>query len=367
MPATKIPGRLPSLDGLRAVSICLVLLWHMHSQGAVPGTNFFSYYYGTLGVQIFFVISGFLITWLLLDEEDKTGSVSLKSFYVRRGLRIIPVQIAYLAVLALLSRTTEFHWSTCQFLTAITYTKNFGCQTWPDAHLWSLSVEEQFYLLWPPLLVMAGRRSAVVAALTLIVLFPLLRVVFHVMHTPGVGGLVFYDNLMIGCVTAILAHCAPQALARLVSWHPTPLRASAVLGMVAINELQGHYLLGVLTVPFGFTMQALCAAYLVASYVFNRTGIGYMLLNARAVVYAGTLSYSLYVWQQLFFSRPQLFGFETSIALAFPFNLLLILVTAMVSYHLFELPLARLRSNLHPRHGRGVNVPFRQGAPNQIA
>jgi peptidoglycan/LPS O-acetylase OafA/YrhL len=103
MPATKISGRLPSLDGLRAVSICLVLLWHMYSQDAVPGTDFFSYYYGTLGVQIFFVISGFLITWLLLDEEAKTGSVSLKSFYARRGLRIIPVQIAYLSVLRLSS------------------------------------------------------------------------------------------------------------------------------------------------------------------------------------------------------------------------------------------------------------------------
>jgi peptidoglycan/LPS O-acetylase OafA/YrhL len=352
MPATKISGRLPSLDGLRAVSICLVLLWHMHSEDAVPGTNFFSYYYGTLGVQIFFVISGFLITWLLLDEEAKTGSVSLKSFYARRGLRIIPVQIAYLAVLALLGRTTEFHWSSCQILTAITYTKNFGCQTWPDAHLWSLSVEEQFYLLWPPLLVLATRRTAVAVALTLIGVFPLLRAILHATHISSFAGLVFFDNLMIGCVAAIIAYRASKVVGRCVSWQPARLRTAAVLAMVAMNELQNHFLLGILTVPFAYTIQALCAAYLICSYVFNRSGIGYTFLNSRPVVYVGMLSYSLYIWQQLFFSRPQVFGFESSTILTFPLNLALIIVTAIASYHLLELPLVRLRAGLHRKRNR---------------
>src|SRR5580704_6551195 len=77
----KGPERLPSLDGFRAVGIALVLGWHLNDKGAVPGTQIFSERTGTLGVQIFFVLSGFLITKLLLDEEAQSGSVSLKSFY----------------------------------------------------------------------------------------------------------------------------------------------------------------------------------------------------------------------------------------------------------------------------------------------
>ena len=122
----KETARLPSLDGLRAVSIVLVLAWHVTSRDRVPGTGFITYYYGTLGVQIFFVISGFLITWLLLAEEARIGSVSLKSFYARRALRILPVQFAYFSVLVLLTVMTDFHLSTCQVLTTITYTKKIS-------------------------------------------------------------------------------------------------------------------------------------------------------------------------------------------------------------------------------------------------
>ena len=151
-------GRLPSLDGLRAVSILLVLGWHLNDRNRIPGFGYVTYYYGTLGVQIFFVISGFLISWLLLADEAAAGSVSLRSFYARRALRILPVQFAYLAVLALLTLTTALRWSGCEVATALTYTKDIACQTWADAHLWSLSVEEQFYLIWPVVLILVCLR-----------------------------------------------------------------------------------------------------------------------------------------------------------------------------------------------------------------
>jgi peptidoglycan/LPS O-acetylase OafA/YrhL len=145
----------------------------------------------------------------------------------------------------------------------------------------SLSVEEQFYLLWPPLLVMARRRTAVTVAVALIVLFPLMRAIHHVAHINSFAGPMFFDNLMVGRLAAIIAQRAPETITRYLSWHPPALRAAAVPGMIALNELQDHFLLGILTVPFAYTIQALCAAYLIASYVFNRTGIGYMLLNVR--------------------------------------------------------------------------------------
>jgi peptidoglycan/LPS O-acetylase OafA/YrhL len=357
-------GRLPSLDGLRAVSIFLVLGWHLNSEDRVPGAWFISYYYGTLGVQIFFVISGFLITWLLLAEEAQVGSVSLKSFYARRALRILPVQFAYLSVLALLTFTTRLHWTACQVLTAITYTKDFGCQGWVDGHLWSLSVEEQFYLLWPPILVLTKRRTAVVVSLVLIVLFPVLRAVFHATHILRFTGLMFFDNIMIGCLAALVARHAPNRLGRCLSWYSTVLRTTAVLLMIAMNVLQDKMLLGIVTVPFAFTIQAGCAAYLICSYAFNRTGLGYVILNARPVAYIGVLSYSLYIWQQLFFSDPRLFGWESSPLLTFPINLALAFATAMASYHLFELPLLSLRSRFRPKQNRSDAAQFaRNGSP----
>jgi peptidoglycan/LPS O-acetylase OafA/YrhL len=127
------------------------------------------------------------------------------------------------------------------------------------------------------------------------------------------------------------------------------MRVACVLSMIGMNVLQDNFLLGIVTVPFAYTVQALCAAYLICSYVFNRTGLGYAILNTRPVVYIGALSYSVYIWQQLFFSTPQLFS---SYALTFPFNLMLILATAIASYHLLELPLVKFRSKFRPRQHR---------------
>jgi peptidoglycan/LPS O-acetylase OafA/YrhL len=342
----KESGRLPSLDGFRAVSIVLVVGWHLHHKSDVPGMQLFSAYTGTLGVQIFFVLSGFLITRLLLEEKAQTGSVSLKSFYARRALRIVPVYLAYLLVLALLSLTTGLHVSACQFATAITFTKNFGCQTWIDAHLWSLSVEEQFYLLWPPFLVCTTRRTAMAAALVLIVLFPALRVVAHIVPDPSFGGLLFYDNLMIGCLAAMGVQSAPESFDRCLLWHPTPCRTMAAFAMISMNVLQENYLIGILTVPFAYTIQAAGAAYLICSYAFNKTGMGFAILNARPIAYLGLLSYSIYIWQELFLSTPEDFGFRSSPLLTFPINIMLTLVVGMASYHLLESPLLRLRVKL---------------------
>ena len=183
----------------------------------------------------------------------------------------------------------------------------------------------------------------------LIVSFPILRAVLHAAHNGRFVGFMFFDNIMIGCLAAIVAHHAPKQLGRCLSWRPTVLRATALLLPIAMIILQDNFLLGIVTVPFAFTIQASCAAYLICSYAFNRTGLGYVILNARPVAYIGVLSYSLYIWQQLFFSTPQIFGWKSSAALTFPFNLALAFAAAIASYHLFELPMLRLRSSFRPK------------------
>ena len=147
---------IPSLDGLRAVSICLVLL--AHASWFLPvwltRTSPFRYIVGsgTNGVAAFFVVSGFLITSLLLNEQQKTGSISLKRFYFRRTLRIFPPYYAFMLVMLGLWATHFVNLDPAAVKAALTYTWALiplQQESGLIAHCWSLSIEELFYLLWP--------------------------------------------------------------------------------------------------------------------------------------------------------------------------------------------------------------------------
>src|SRR5262249_48485856 len=133
---------------------------------------------GPLGVTIFFVLSGFLITLLLVREEIAGGEISLRAFYARRALRILPVYAAYVAALVVISHTTAVDLSGCEWTTTLTFTKNFACGQWVDGHLWSLSVEEQFYLFWPIALACLPQRRRLWLVAAGILLAPAWRVIF---------------------------------------------------------------------------------------------------------------------------------------------------------------------------------------------
>lgn len=334
---------MPSLDGLRALSIVLVVLGHalyFTAPAALrPASAVFD---GTLGVRIFFVISGFLITTLLLKEQD-AGAISLKRFYIRRTLRLAPVQLAYIALLFLLTQLTRLEVSACQFATALTYTKNYGCSAWIDAHLWSLSVEEQFYLLWPAVLVFLPRRGAFLAMAGLIVLAPLSRgFEYHLGHRIFTWLSSNADILMIGFAAALAYHAG--VLRRLMSFRPTAMRLAALALFATPPLLSAHLMLAALTVTVGPTLEAMAAAYLICSYIMVRRGAGYRLLNLPAVSFLGRMSYSLYVWQQLFFENPSGYGLSSALPLQFPFNVGFALLAGVASYRLIELPMTRLRA-----------------------
>ncbi len=151
MPA---PGeKIDSLDGFRAVSILLVVFGHADKSWGMPAWLSVSLEFlvhQQAGVMIFFVISGFLITNLLLDEKRATGDVNIQRFYGRRLLRILPVNYLYIGFVFCLWTSDPHAFSGSAFLHALTYTFNFAANdSWLLGHLWSLSIEEQFYLLWP--------------------------------------------------------------------------------------------------------------------------------------------------------------------------------------------------------------------------
>src|ERR1035438_6065406 len=165
-------SRIPYLDGLRAYSILLVIFGHCFGPGSFLYDNPITkvcLVNPALGVHIFFVLSGFLITSLLLNEREGTGRISIRGFYERRIARIFPAFYLYIGTILLL---VAFHLMSVPryaFYAAATFTVNFS-QFWrrgrpPDlnfvfGHFWTLSIEEQFYLVWPSILVFLGNRWA---------------------------------------------------------------------------------------------------------------------------------------------------------------------------------------------------------------
>src|SRR4051812_34868116 len=141
---------LPSLDGLRAISIGLVLLGHLIGTRGFVQSMPLANDAGLLGVRVFFVISGFLITSILLDELSRKGTIALPRFYFRRTMRLFPASYFLVGCIAVLAGWGIVRLESGDLTLAITYTTNFRTHRgWSLGHLWSLAVEEQFYLLWP--------------------------------------------------------------------------------------------------------------------------------------------------------------------------------------------------------------------------
>src|ERR1700753_2781860 len=142
---------IPSLDGLRTISVVLVMLGHLYGTRGYPQDAITRQAgrFAHFGVEVFFVISGLLITTLLLKEREQTGRIDLVNFYLRRTFRIFPAAFFYITVVAIVAHPGYLRY-------AYTYTMCYASQArpWLLGHLWSLSVEEQFYLLWPAALIL---------------------------------------------------------------------------------------------------------------------------------------------------------------------------------------------------------------------
>jgi peptidoglycan/LPS O-acetylase OafA/YrhL len=155
---------LPTLDGWRAIAIAMVVLSHSLTTASARGggggfLNLLTFRMGTFGVMLFFAISGYLICTRLLVEEETTGSVSLRSFYIRRVFRILPAAYVYLGTVAVLAlaRILVVGWADIAGA-ALFYSNYEESGSWFTGHFWSLALEEHFYLLWPPVLVLLGRK-----------------------------------------------------------------------------------------------------------------------------------------------------------------------------------------------------------------
>ena len=323
--------RIPSLDGLRAVSISIVIVGHLLGGTGLTGQ------FATFGVQVFFVISGYLITKLLQEEHQRSGRISLTAFYRRRCFRIFPAAYTYIAIIAVVSPASRRG-----LLFALTYLTSYRATSTPMlfTHLWSLSVEEQFYLLWPMALVIGYRYRARIAwsAMLVAALFRL-----GIAFSPyAYTGYIHYS--FPGTMDSIAAGC-------LAATYEPGLRAFAKkfddVALVLLLSVAAFLLEFVLWgSPYSAFTRSLCAfagivPLLVAVTIIMLIQREDWILNNRVVSTVGVLSYSLYLWQQPFTreGRPAVAG------------LLMLSACAIASYLLVEKPMLQWGASL-ARHQR---------------
>lgn len=288
----------------------------------------------------FFVVSGFLITTLLLKEEAATGRIDLGRFYLRRAFRLLPVLFLFLTTIALLTIAGFMVVPVQDFVRCLTFTRNYGSTAWADAHLWSLSVEAQFYALWAVAFAWLGARGRVMAAVAL-----LLAVPFYRMATfDGAGEMRIFDfgynadSLMFGCLAAMLLWWYRPRL-QAVS---TPLLLGWQIGctglVYAVWFVQRLPVHKEMVDSIGLTLQMGAVAALVVSAVAVRRGPLYRLLNGSILQRIGLISYGLYVWQQIFVCLPGTYLDRIPLFTVFPVNLFAAGLMAWLSYRLVERP-----------------------------
>jgi peptidoglycan/LPS O-acetylase OafA/YrhL len=360
--ATRL-GYRPALDGIRGVAIALVVSFH--TLGLPEG--------GFLGVDLFFVLSGFLITTLLLEEHVRTGRVSLRAFYRRRALRLLPALFVMLGILLALSLTSALARSSPPgemlfgALAGIGYFSNIVMAAEPGSvamtselrHLWSLAIEEQFYAIWPLVLVvlLAVRvRLALVVLAAGVVLTTAQQMHLYFSNVPwnriGFGTDTRSVSVLIGCLFAVaLVSGAGGRLRSLMRWCGPP--AFAIGGALVLFNLERELFLGPLLV-FA-TMSAL-----VIVHVLDERSTLARALALRPIVFLGAISYSLYLWHVPVYillgagQRP-----EAIDLLALPLALSL----ATASYYLVEQPFLRRKHRPQPRADAEIEAPISRPQP----
>lgn len=354
---SKLFGHLPFLDGLRALSIFAVLTFH--SGGAIGAFCFKNG--GWAGVDVFFVISGFLITAILLKERDKSGTVSLKNFYARRALRLMPVFYLWIIVTAI-RKIAEHKFVPGAAAISAVYMTDYDLALGWGAVLgsgfevaWSLSVEEKFYLLWPSIVKFFRKSLLFVGVAATLACFAWRSyLICHGATWIRICGAfdTKIDAIMIGSVAAILMNNVQVEF-----WFKKYLRSGLVslalfVAIVYFMRGMGH--------PNGaHTIQqqliywnvrvpcfTLAVAALIVSLCSSPQGIGSRILSFAPLVWVGRVSYSLYLWHIAGFAFAVWFGFHCGLVTSTDKELLQYtwsLVFAAVSYYFVETPFLKLK------------------------
>ena len=307
--------RIHEYDGIRALAVIAVMISH-EQHDVMPGG-------GKMGVGLFLVLSGYIITRMLVREQDKSGHISIKKFYMRRARRLLPALLAFCAAIwvwgFLFLDGSYLPRLNASILQALTFTTNFAQWLgWPNlqdnlfGHMWSLAVEEQFYLLWPPLLILGlrlGMTRNIALSLVLVCWFGRLLMWTEGVHYWHIGDLMQWDGLLLGAALAL----TPDAKLSKLWLLPAVI---AAVGMCFIDR----------RVYFDWWTLDMCVQSL-SCLVIIHFAPQWKWLSFKPLAYVGLISYSLYI-----IHYPITSQFSTAYAYILSVGL------AMISYHCVEIP-----------------------------
>lgn len=352
------------LDSLRAIAVMLVLCWHW-----LPIDSFINTLdNGAIGVDIFFVLSGFLITGILLRERNDIGTIREKvlvfrNFYIRRALRIFPIYYLLIFVILFTYQYAGATFSQPEFLASISYTTNFyffKTQHWGDltVHFWSLAVEEQFYLIWPFLILLVNRRF----------LLPLMLVFIGVgvtaqclIQSPEFGHIptfTCFDAFGMGGALAWVLHYQK-------SWLRSVFTFSAIVSLICLAILIIQIGYGKIDFLPQRTLHAIPAIFIISYILLNQQRRSFtfsFILNNKFLIWMGRISYGIYLyhvpvqwmqyvwkdqWDQLFVSG---FFHQYNLYFIFVINFILVLVVSWLSWKFIESPILQLKKKYSTVH-----------------
>lgn len=338
-------AHLPGLDGLRGIAVLMVVVGHFASGDRAILDKL------GLGVDIFFVLSGFLITYLMLRDEMLHGNISLPGFYIRRGLRILPPLLLYLGVLGLFCLAGAIEVPATDFLAGIFFFRNYVGASALTGHLWSLAIEEQFYLVWPlALVLLRSPRARVGVVLTIVIASPFWRHLWILLvGVEKLGGFHRTDFRLDPIATgALLAIILSHSRWRKVVENRFMLSAWPIIVSLAFLAwtIFGDTNIRVLRAFVG-SLSCLSVAVIINAGI-RRSWLLSPILDSWPLAWLGTISYGLYLWQQPF---ARLGAVDVPWFQQFPANVVLSLACTLVSFYCLEKPLMALR--------RGVGDRFR--------
>jgi peptidoglycan/LPS O-acetylase OafA/YrhL len=284
-------GPQPALQGVRAVAVMAAFTYHV---GYLPG--------GWLGVEIFFVLSGFIITSILL-QSARDGSFSSRNFYARRVARLLPASALVVAVVVLFSLVAQIHVKTHLLgaIATMTYWANVppanGYGLVMLGHIWSLSIEEQFYILWPAVALVVMRWGGLRAVAWVAAIgFAASSTHRFILAAPGAIERVYYGTdtraagLLIGCLAAVLVMQYGAALLDKVTLSITVATLAVVAGALVFLPVYEVW-----TWRVGVTVVDILTAVAIVGLVDSRHRLTSVFARAP-MVYIGNISYGIYLW-----------------------------------------------------------------------
>ncbi|CAN5308547.1 acyltransferase [soil metagenome] len=360
--SAKTTPYLPALDGVRAIAVLLVVWSHfpfvtgsavsraIWSVGQALRTGYF-------GVDLFFVLSGFLITRILLSELQDTGEISYRDFFIKRVLRIFPIYYLCVAIFAL-----SFRWNSDLLTSLLSYTFNwykpFHAESIALEHTWSLSVEEQFYLIWPPLIAILPHM---LRGVTTGVIIPALSIVAALavsMHFESAlaANIIYMStatrmiSLSLGAYLAV----AESTCGTLKTWQSVAILTAGAAVLLLDNVARGTHLIAAGGFYWSFALLGYgtlsCGAVSLVVFSASKAVAGLKrVLTLRPLRYIGKISYGLYLYHLLILFLLGIAPYQTEGGAPFwrvSAAAILTFVAAHLSYSYLELPLIRLKGRL---------------------